>query len=121
MEEARSLFRNKDTTEFVIVTIPTAMAAAESGRLAKARDCAVLPAELSAALPTSGAAVPGQGLLAHPRRRVGHCASRSPAVAPQHLHRLRTRRQRQPAGQGGGNNLTSTHAPNREWVRVLRF
>ncbi len=82
MEEARSLFRNKDTTEFVIVTIPTAMAAAESGRLAKARDCAVLPAELSAALPTSGAAVPGQGLLAHPRRRVGHCASRSPAVAP---------------------------------------
>lgn len=37
MEEARSLFRNKDTTEFVIVTIPTAMAAAESGRLAKVR------------------------------------------------------------------------------------
>lgn len=36
MEEARALFRNKDTTEFVIVTIPTAMAAAESGRLAKA-------------------------------------------------------------------------------------
>lgn len=36
MEEARNLFRNKETTEFVIVTIPTAMAAAESGRLAKA-------------------------------------------------------------------------------------
>lgn len=37
MEEARALFRNKETTEFVIVTIPTAMAAAESGRLAKVR------------------------------------------------------------------------------------
>lgn len=37
MEEARALFRNKGTTEFVIVTIPTAMAAAESGRLAKVR------------------------------------------------------------------------------------
>ena len=36
MEEARQLFRNKDTTEFVIVTIPTVMAAAESGRLAVA-------------------------------------------------------------------------------------
>jgi arsenite-transporting ATPase len=36
MEEARALFRNRDTTEFVIVTIPTAMAVAESGRLAKA-------------------------------------------------------------------------------------
>jgi hypothetical protein len=35
MEEARALFRNTDTTEFVIVTIPTAMAVAESGRLAK--------------------------------------------------------------------------------------
>ena len=36
MEEARALFRNPDTTEFVIVTIPTVMAAAESARLAKA-------------------------------------------------------------------------------------
>ncbi len=36
MDEARQLFRNKDTTEFVIVTIPTVMAAAESGRLAVA-------------------------------------------------------------------------------------
>ena len=36
MEEARQLFRNEDTTEFVIVTIPTVMAAAESGRLAVA-------------------------------------------------------------------------------------
>ena len=36
MEEARALFRNPETTEFVIVTIPTVMAAAESARLAKA-------------------------------------------------------------------------------------
>ena len=36
MEEARALFRNPDKTEFVIVTIPTVMAAAESARLAKA-------------------------------------------------------------------------------------
>ena len=36
MEEARALFRNADATQFVIVTIPTAMAAAESVRLAKA-------------------------------------------------------------------------------------
>lgn len=36
MEEARALFRNADATQFVIVTIPTAMAAAESMRLAKA-------------------------------------------------------------------------------------
>jgi hypothetical protein len=36
MAEARDVFRNPATTEFVIVTIPTAMAAAESIRLAKA-------------------------------------------------------------------------------------
>lgn len=36
MEEARALFRNEKTTEFVIVTIPTVMAVSESGRLAKA-------------------------------------------------------------------------------------
>jgi anion-transporting ArsA/GET3 family ATPase len=36
MEEARALFRNEKTTEFLIVTIPTVMAAAESSRLAKA-------------------------------------------------------------------------------------
>ena len=36
MEEARNLFRNAETTEFVIVTIPTVMAVAESARLAKA-------------------------------------------------------------------------------------
>ncbi|EIE22947.1 ArsAB family transporter: arsenite [Coccomyxa subellipsoidea C-169] len=36
MEDARALFRNPETTEFVIVTIPTVMAVAESGRLAKA-------------------------------------------------------------------------------------
>ncbi len=35
MEEAKQLFRNADTTEFVIVTIPTVMAASESARLAK--------------------------------------------------------------------------------------
>jgi hypothetical protein len=39
MEEARQLFRNRDTTEFVIVTIPTVMAVAESGRLAKVGGC----------------------------------------------------------------------------------
>lgn len=36
MEEARQLFRNQETTEFVVVTIPTIMAASESARLAKA-------------------------------------------------------------------------------------
>ncbi|KAI3436417.1 hypothetical protein D9Q98_005834 [Chlorella vulgaris] len=36
MADARDVFRNPTTTEFVIVTIPTAMAAAESIRLAKA-------------------------------------------------------------------------------------
>jgi arsenite/tail-anchored protein-transporting ATPase len=36
MAKARDLFRNADTTEFIIVTIPTAMAAAESCRLASA-------------------------------------------------------------------------------------
>ncbi|GFH18868.1 uncharacterized protein HaLaN_15738, partial [Haematococcus lacustris] len=36
MAEARDLFRNQATTEFVIVTIPTVMAAAESCRLATA-------------------------------------------------------------------------------------
>lgn len=34
MEEARQLFRDKERTEFVIVTIPTVMAMAESERLA---------------------------------------------------------------------------------------
>ncbi|MEW5306530.1 MAG: hypothetical protein WDW36_008988 [Sanguina aurantia] len=36
MEEARDLFRNEQTTEFVIVTIPTIMATTESCRLAAA-------------------------------------------------------------------------------------
>ncbi len=36
MEEARDLFRNQKTTEFVIVSIPTVMAMAESERLAAA-------------------------------------------------------------------------------------
>ena len=36
MEEAKALFRNADTTQFIIVTIPTVMAAAESARLAEA-------------------------------------------------------------------------------------
>ena len=35
-EEARALFRNADSTQFIIVTIPTVMAVSESGRLAKA-------------------------------------------------------------------------------------
>jgi arsenite-transporting ATPase len=35
---ARALFRNRDTTRFVIVTIPTVMAAVESQRLAAALD-----------------------------------------------------------------------------------
>jgi len=34
MDEAKALFRNALTTEFVVVTIPTVMAAAESARLA---------------------------------------------------------------------------------------
>ncbi len=32
MEDAKQLFRNQQTTEFVIVTIPTVMATAESCR-----------------------------------------------------------------------------------------
>jgi hypothetical protein len=36
MAEARDLFRNEKSTEFVIVTIPTIMAASESCRLAVA-------------------------------------------------------------------------------------
>ncbi|KXZ50739.1 hypothetical protein GPECTOR_15g424 [Gonium pectorale] len=36
MEDAKALFRNQQTTEFVIVTIPTVMATAESCRLAAA-------------------------------------------------------------------------------------
>ncbi|KAF5827661.1 anion-transporting ATPase-domain-containing protein [Dunaliella salina] len=36
MAEARDLFRNKNSTEFVIVTIPTMMAVSESSRLAAA-------------------------------------------------------------------------------------
>lgn len=36
MEEAKALFRNSNTTQFIIVTIPTVMAAAESARLAEA-------------------------------------------------------------------------------------
>jgi anion-transporting ArsA/GET3 family ATPase len=35
-EQAQALFRNPDSTQFVIVTIPTVMAVAESSRLAKA-------------------------------------------------------------------------------------
>jgi hypothetical protein len=34
MEEARKMFRDKERTEFIIVTIPTVMAMAESERLA---------------------------------------------------------------------------------------
>lgn len=34
LEEARQLFRDQERTEFVIVTIPTVMAMAESERLA---------------------------------------------------------------------------------------
>jgi anion-transporting ArsA/GET3 family ATPase len=34
MEEARQLFRDKERTEFIIVSIPTVMAVAESERLA---------------------------------------------------------------------------------------
>ncbi|GLI62585.1 hypothetical protein VaNZ11_005259 [Volvox africanus] len=36
MEDAKALFRNQETTEFIIVTIPTVMATAESCRLAAA-------------------------------------------------------------------------------------
>ena len=36
MEEARALFRDASTTEFIIVAIPTIMALAESSRLAAA-------------------------------------------------------------------------------------
>lgn len=34
MDGARQLFHNAETTQFIIVTIPTVMAAAESARLA---------------------------------------------------------------------------------------
>ncbi len=43
MAEARDLFRNKETTEFVIVTIPTVMAVSESCRLASALKAEGIP------------------------------------------------------------------------------
>lgn len=43
MDRARSLFRCADTTSFVIVSIPTVMAAAESGRLARALQAESVP------------------------------------------------------------------------------
>ncbi len=36
IDEARNLFKNTEATQFIIVTIPTVMAASESARLAKA-------------------------------------------------------------------------------------
>ena len=46
MEEARALFRNAETTQFIIVTIPTVMAAAESARLADALRKEQVPVKL---------------------------------------------------------------------------
>ena len=46
MEEAKSLFRNAETTQFIIVTIPTVMAAAESARLADALRKEGVPVQL---------------------------------------------------------------------------
>lgn len=46
MEEAKSLFRNAETTQFIIVTIPTIMAAAESARLADALRKEGVPVQL---------------------------------------------------------------------------
>ena len=46
MEEAKSLFRNAETTQFIIVTIPTVMAAAESTRLADALRKEGVPVQL---------------------------------------------------------------------------
>lgn len=43
MEEARELFRDKERTEFVIVTIPTVMAVAESERLATSLEAEQVP------------------------------------------------------------------------------
>lgn len=43
MEEARQLFRDKERTEFIIVTIPTAMAVAESERLATSLETEQVP------------------------------------------------------------------------------
>lgn len=43
MEEARKLFRDKERTEFVIVTIPTVMAVAESERLATSLESEEVP------------------------------------------------------------------------------
>lgn len=48
MEQARDLFRNKDTTEFVIVSIPTVMAMAESERLAAALQKEHVPVKVCA-------------------------------------------------------------------------
>lgn len=45
MEEARRLFRDEASTEFVIVTIPTMMAALESERLAQALTKEHIPAK----------------------------------------------------------------------------
>ena len=43
MEEARELFRDKERTEFVIVTIPTVMAVVESERLATSLEAEQVP------------------------------------------------------------------------------
>lgn len=49
MEEARDLFRNHTTTEFVIVSIPTVMAMAESERLAAALKAEDVPVKVRCA------------------------------------------------------------------------
>ncbi|GMH39761.1 hypothetical protein BSKO_07659 [Bryopsis sp. KO-2023] len=43
MEEAKALFRDKEKTEFVVVTIPTVMAVSESERLTQALDTEGVP------------------------------------------------------------------------------
>ncbi|KAL3145706.1 ATPase arsa1 [Trebouxia sp. C0010 RCD-2024] len=67
MEEAKALFRNSDTTQFIIVTIPTVMAAAESARLADALRKEGVPVNLMVINQVIQAAATGKFLEA--RRR----------------------------------------------------
>ena len=59
MVAVRQLFRNEKTTEFVIATIPTVMAATESGRLLKALRAESVPVKrivVNQTVPESAAA-----------------------------------------------------------------
>jgi arsenite-transporting ATPase len=71
MDEARRLFRDASTTEFVIVTIPTVMACAESARLAAALRAESVPVNtivINQARAAWRSAAPTPPLLVRPPR-----------------------------------------------------